>query len=73
MDLHTGEKLTGLMADPGAAVALLREPDGTELLLPREGRPFVARENWSLMPEEVAAGLSPQDMADLIEYVSSLR
>lgn len=73
VDLHTGEKLTGLMADPGAAVALLREPDGTELLLPREGRPFVARENWSLMPEEVAAGLSPQDMADLIEYVSSLR
>ncbi|HEX4343094.1 MAG TPA: c-type cytochrome, partial [Verrucomicrobiae bacterium] len=72
VDIGTGEKFVGLIPDPAAAVILLRQPDRNELLLPRSGRPLIARQNWSLMPEEVVEGLSQQDMADLIEYVASL-
>jgi len=73
VELHDGEKLVGLMTDPAAQVSLLKQPDGTEVLLPQTGKPFITRQSWSLMPEEASEGLSDQDMADLIEYVASLR
>ena len=73
VELHDREKLVGLMTDPAAQVSLLKQPDGKEVLLPQAGKPFIARQSWSLMPEEASEGLSDQDMADLIEYVASLR
>ena len=41
------------------------------VVLPQVNIADTYRQSWSIMPEGLEAGLSPQDMADLMEYVLS--
>jgi hypothetical protein len=38
-------------------------------VLPRHNIQFLQAQSWSLMPEGLEAGLTAQNLADLLEYV----
>ena len=42
---------------------------GRPVVLPRTNIQYLQAQPWSLMPEGLENGLTPQDMADLLEYV----
>jgi putative heme-binding domain-containing protein len=68
-----GRVLSGLVQSESGGVLVLRDADGKDHALRRadieERRPSTV----SLMPEGLQLGLSPQDLADLIAYLESLR
>jgi hypothetical protein len=39
------------------------------VVLPRQNIQYLQTQQWSLMPEGLEEGLTPQGMADLLEYV----
>jgi putative membrane-bound dehydrogenase-like protein len=65
----TGENLLGLKCDESLATLTLQPPDGTKAVWARMDLESVRTETWSLMPSGLEQGLSPQDMADLLEYL----
>ena len=66
-----GENLIGIKREDGSSTITLRQPGGTQLVWPRFNTRNTQTPNWSLMPGNLAQGLSTQDMADLLEYIVS--
>jgi putative heme-binding domain-containing protein len=64
-----GEVWTGLLADDNPIALTLLLPGRDPLVLPHENMHHVEAQSWSLMPAGLEAGLTPQNMADLIEYL----
>jgi putative membrane-bound dehydrogenase-like protein len=64
-----GESLLGLLRDENPATITLQGLNGAHVLLPRANIQYLQAQPWSLMPEGLEAGLTPQNMADLLEYV----
>jgi putative heme-binding domain-containing protein len=64
-----GENLVGVMRDENAATIILQPPTGGPVVLPRDNILYLQAQPWSLMPERLDAGLTTQNMADLVEYV----
>jgi putative membrane-bound dehydrogenase-like protein len=64
-----GETLIGLLRDANSTTLTLRQPGGVAMVLPRANVPYLLAQPWSLMPTGLEAGLAPQDMADLLEYI----
>jgi putative heme-binding domain-containing protein len=69
VETKSGESLTGLMVVETANSVSLHGPNGVETLVLRSQIGRLQSSGRSLMPEGLEAGLTPQDMADLIDYL----
>ena len=64
-----GESLIGLLRDQNPATITLQALNGAQVVLPRANISYLQAQPWSLMPEGLEDGLTPQGMADLLEYI----
>ncbi len=68
-----GTTLGGIRVREDDSVLVLRVAGGAEAVLPKSGILNAVRSERSLMPEGLETGLTPQGMADLLEYVVTAR
>jgi putative membrane-bound dehydrogenase-like protein len=64
-----GDVLIGLLRNENAASITVQPPNGVAVVLPHTNIRFIQAQPWSLMPEGLEAGLTPQEMADLLSYI----
>jgi putative membrane-bound dehydrogenase-like protein len=64
-----GEPMIGLLRDENPTTITLQGLKGGLVVLPRANIQYLQTQPWSLMPEGLEAELTPQNMADLLEYV----
>jgi putative membrane-bound dehydrogenase-like protein len=64
-----GENVIGLLRADNPATVSLQPSSGRPVVWPRDNIQYLQAQTWSLMPEGLEAGLTPQGMADLLEYV----
>ncbi|PYM14757.1 MAG: hypothetical protein DME18_06045 [Verrucomicrobia bacterium] len=69
VETKAGETFSGLIASESLSSITLRGPNGTDTALQRSQIARLLPSGQSLMPEGLEAGLTLQDMADLIEYL----
>lgn len=70
VETKDGESLLGLIVSENAASVTLRRPNGDDAVVLRSNIGHIQSSGQSLMPEGLEAGLTPQDLADLLEYIS---
>ena len=70
-ELKSGEFLFGLLASENAVSIIFKVPDGTTKAILRSDIKSLKSVNLSLMPEGLEAGLSQQDLADLVSFIRS--
>lgn len=68
-----GESYLGLVANETAGAVTVRQAFGKENVLPRAMVRKIQSQNQSLMPEGLEAGLSAQDLANLLEFISTAK
>lgn len=73
VELKDGDSLIGLVGNETASSITVRQAFGKEEVVPRSNIARIRNQNQSLMPEGLEAGLKPQDIADLLEYVSTAK
>jgi putative membrane-bound dehydrogenase-like protein len=71
-ELSNGEELYGLIASETSNSITMKLTDGTTRQVLRAEIRSLRSTDLSLMPEALEAGLTPQEMADLIQFVRSL-
>jgi putative heme-binding domain-containing protein len=64
-----GESYTGFLVQETAASVTLRRPNEADITLSRAQLASFGTSGKSLMPDGLEAGLTPQDMADLLEFL----
>jgi putative heme-binding domain-containing protein len=64
------ESAIGLVANETATSVTLRQAFGKETVVQRSQIKKLHSQNNSMMPEGLESGLKPQDLADLLEYIS---
>ena len=72
-ETKTGETTIGLLEGESGATLRLRLANGESQELLRRDVKRLTSTGLSLMPEGLAASLTPQDLADLIAYIGSAR
>ena len=70
VETRTGESLLGLIANETATSLTLRRANGDESTVFRADIKQIQSQGQSVMPEGLEAGLTPQDFADLLEYLT---
>jgi putative heme-binding domain-containing protein len=73
VEMKDGESVIGLIASESATSVIVKQAYGKEDTILRSGIKKMHSQQQSLMPEGLEAGLKPQDMADLLEYVSTAK
>ena len=63
------DNLIGIVIDENEATITLRQPGDVEVVWPRRNIQSIQPQIWSLMPDGMEQGLTPQAMADLLEYI----
>jgi putative heme-binding domain-containing protein len=63
------EQIAGILANDAPNGLSLRQASGAEVFVPRAQIKSGRTAGTSLMPEGLEAGLTPQDMADLLAYI----
>ncbi len=71
IETTNGESYIGLVANETAASVTLRQAFGKENVILRPQIKKLQSQEQSLMPEGLEAGLTPQDLADLLYYISN--
>jgi putative membrane-bound dehydrogenase-like protein len=66
---HDGQVLAGMIAEESAAAVTLRKAENRTDVVLRENIAEMRNTGLSLMPEGLEKKLTPQEMADVIEYV----
>jgi putative membrane-bound dehydrogenase-like protein len=69
VDTKDDESYIGLIANENATAVTLRQAYGKENVIKRSDIKKMTSQGQSLMPEGLEAGLKPQDLADLMEYI----
>ena len=69
VETKSDESFSGVVVSESPSGITLRGPNGTETLVLRSQIDRMRVSGQSLMPEGLDIGLTPQDMADLIEYL----
>jgi putative membrane-bound dehydrogenase-like protein len=64
-----GENVIGLLRADNPTTVCLQPSSGRPVVWPRDNIQYLQAQTWSLMPEGLEEGLTPQGMADLLEYV----
>jgi putative heme-binding domain-containing protein len=70
VETKRGETLLGLIGSETATSLTLRRANGDESIVLRSDIAQIQSVGLSVMPEGLEAGLSHQDVADLLEYIS---
>lgn len=70
IETRAGEIYSGFILSDGETVTL-KEPSGSIRNIPRGNVVSRQQQNLSLMPDNMGAGLSPQELLDLVEYLMS--
>jgi len=70
VETRSDDSYIGLITEAGSEV-IVREAFGKETRVPRAKIRKIASQSQSLMPEGLEAGLAPQGMADLLEFLSA--
>jgi putative heme-binding domain-containing protein len=65
------ESLLGLVVNETGSSVTLRQAYGKEDVILRSNITLMKSQGQSIMPEGLEAGLTPQQMADLLEYIST--
>ncbi|HTG44698.1 MAG TPA: HEAT repeat domain-containing protein, partial [Verrucomicrobiae bacterium] len=65
-----GEEVIGIVANDAPNGITLRQANGIDLFVPRTQLEILKATSSSLMPEGLEAGLSSQDFANLLAYIS---
>ena len=65
------ESQIGLIVNENATSVTLRQPYAKENVVNRSDIKKMQSQGQSMMPEGLEAGMSPQDLADLIEYIET--
>ena len=73
VETKSGESVLGLLDGETATSMTVRQPFGKENVIPRSDITRLESQKLSLMPEGLEDGLSPQDFADLLEFVFTVR
>ena len=71
VDTKDDESLLGLVVNETGISVTLRQAYGKETVIPRANIVKMRSQGNSVMPEGLEAGLTPQDMADLLEHIST--
>ncbi len=71
IELKDGDSLIGIIANEDANSVTIRQAFGKEDVVLRSNIASRRNQQLSLMPEGVEAGMQPQDMADLLEYITT--
>ena len=71
VDMKDDESLLGLVVNETASSVTLRQAYGKETVIQRANIAKMQSQGQSVMPEGLEAGLSAQDMADLLEFIST--
>lgn len=71
VDTTDGRTLLGVIASDNPSSLTLREAYGKETNLPRTQIKSMTSSGRSIMPEGLETGLQPQDVADLLQFISS--
>ena len=69
VDTRDDESYTALIGNETPSHVTLRMASGQEVTLPRTKVKGMKSSGQSLMPENLAAGLTPQGLADLLEFI----
>jgi putative heme-binding domain-containing protein len=69
VETKNGESLTGIIGNETAASVALRQANGSETAVLRSNIVRMESTGRSMMPEGLEAGLSPQEMADLLGFI----
>ncbi|MDQ3625251.1 MAG: c-type cytochrome, partial [Verrucomicrobiota bacterium] len=73
VETKAGESLVGVITSETAASIAVRQPFGKEDTVLRGDLRRMQSVGQSLMPEGLEAGLTPPQMADLIEFIETLK
>jgi putative membrane-bound dehydrogenase-like protein len=73
VETKTGESLLGVIASESPTSIIVRQPFGKEETVLRSNLKRMQNLNQSLMPEGLEAGLTPAQMADLLQFIESLQ
>lgn len=69
LESKEGDNVMGLQGPENAVAVRVRQAGVGQAIWPRDDILAVHPQTWSLMPEGLEAGLSLQNMADLLEYL----
>lgn len=69
--LTTGETVLGIIANETVTEVTIRQAFGVEKTVPRKEVASMKALGLSLMPEGMESGLTPQNVADLLEYIAA--
>ena len=71
VETKEGESIGGILKNETVTTVTLRQPGGTEKTVPRASIASLKTQSQSFMPEGLEAGLSAQDMADLLAFITN--
>jgi putative heme-binding domain-containing protein len=71
IETKDGESTIGLIADETTSTITVAQAYGKREVIPRVQMKSMRSLSQSLMPEGLEQGLSPQDVANLLEYIST--
>jgi putative heme-binding domain-containing protein len=71
VDTQEGDTYTGLIVNETASSVTVRQPLGIEVVVPRSQIAKMQASKLSLMPEGLEEGLTHQDLADLVDFISN--
>ncbi|MAG92287.1 MAG: heme-binding domain-containing protein [Planctomycetaceae bacterium] len=71
--LESGKLVTGFVVSESAEGVTLREANGLSQTIPQDGIEERAKQDISMMPEGLVNNLTPEELADLLAYLESLK
>lgn len=71
VETEDGESLVGLISNETSTSVTVRQAYGKEEVVPRSRIRRMRSQGQSLMPEGLEAGLSPQGLADLLQFIET--
>lgn len=71
VETKSGESLVGVITETASGVTV-HQPFGKDTTVLRSDIKRIESQHMSLMPEGIAEGLKPQDVADLLEFIFSV-
>jgi len=69
VDNKEGDSYTGIIVNETPGSVTVRQPLGSEVVVPRSQITKMQASRQSLMPEGLEEGLTQQDLADLVEFI----
>jgi putative heme-binding domain-containing protein len=73
VETKDGESILGIIVNDTATSVTLRQAYGVETVVLRNNIKKLKNQGQSLMPEGLEEGLKEQGMADLLEFISSVK